>query len=308
MPQTTKPDPKGYLYFPGCSLKATGIAYEESMLELFRTLDLPLEELDDWNCCGATSYMAVDEGSAFLLSARNLSLAHKTPGNRDLLAPCAACYLVLRKTQDYARKYPSIKAEVAESLKAVDLPDMNSVKVRHPLEMLYNDIGLDAIKSKVKRRWHGGQVACYYGCQAVRPYDEVDRACNPMRMDEILNAAGIPTVDYALKTKCCGGSLTGTIHDVGVRLNYILLKEAVRKGAQAIVTICPLCQFNLDTYQKEISKATDEDFNIPIFFLTQTLGWALGGDVNKLGLKRCISGRDHVNNWMLSQQEVESYV
>ncbi len=309
MPKTRKPDPKGYLYFPGCSLKATGRAYEESMLELFRRLELPLEELDDWNCCGATSYMAVDEGSAFLLSARNLSLAHKAPGNRDLLAPCAACYLVLRKTQDYAQKYPSIKQEVAESLRAVDLPDMNSVKVRHPLEMLYNDIGLDAIKSKIARRWHGGHVACYYGCQAVRPYDEVDKPCNPMRMDQLLNAAGIPTVNYSLKTKCCGGSLTGTIHDVGIRLNYILLKEAVRNGAQALVTICPLCQFNLDTYQKEISKATGEHFDMPIFYLTQTLGWALGGDLDKLGLKRAISGREQVKDWMLkSHEEVESYV
>jgi len=308
MPHSRKPDPKGYLYFPGCSLKATGVAYQESMLELFRRLDLPLEELDDWNCCGATSYMAVDEESAFLLSARNLSLAHQAPGNRDLLVPCAACYLVLRKTQDYAEKYPSIRQEVSESLRAANLPDMNSVKVRHPLEMLYNDLGVEALKAKVKRRWRGGHVACYYGCQVVRPYDEVDRPHNPMRMDEILRAVGVPTVDYALKTKCCGGSLTGTIHDVGVRLNYILLKEAARKGAQAIVTICPLCQFNLDTYQKEISKATGEHFDVPILYLTQVLGWVLGGDPGKLGLKRAISGQEQVKNWMLSYEEVESYV
>ena len=308
MPHRRQAAPQGYLYFPGCSLKATGVAYEESMLELFRRLALPLEELDDWNCCGATSYMAVDTDAAFLLSARNLSLAHKAAGNRDLLAPCAACFLVLRKTQDYAQKYPSIKSEVAESLKAVNLPAMNSVKVRHPLEMLYNDVGLDAIKAKVARRWHGGHVACYYGCQAVRPYGEADRQHNPMRMDQLLNAAGIHTVDYALKTKCCGGSLTGTIHDVGIRLNYILLKEAARKGAQAIVTICPLCQFNLDTYQKEIGKATGEHFDMPVLYLTQALGWALGGDIDKLGLKRCISGRDQVKHWMLSHEEVESYV
>jgi len=308
MTKTSKTNPQGYLYFPGCSLKATGAAYEESMLELFRSLDVPVEELDDWNCCGATSYMPVDEDSAFLLSARNLSLAHKAPGKRDLLAPCAACYLALRKTQEYAKKYPSIKKEVSDSLSAVNLPGMNSVKVRHPLEMLYNDVGLDAIKSKVKRRWRGGQVACYYGCQAVRPFDEVDRPLNPMRMDELMRAAGIPTVDYSLKTKCCGGSLTGTIHDVGVRRNYILLKEAVRKGAQAIVTICPLCQFNLDTYQKEITKATGEHFDLPIFFFTQTLGWALGGEIDKLGLKRCISGRSQVKGWMMSREEVESYV
>ncbi len=226
------------------------------MLDLFRRLDLTLEELDDWNCCGATSYMCIDEGSAFLLSARNLSLAHQM-GGKDLLAPCAPATWFCarpRTTRSAIRR----SAEVAQSLEASGPGALNSVKVRHPLEMLYNDIGLERIKSMTKRQWRGGQLACYYGCQAVRPYDEVDKAHNPMRMDELLNAAGIPTVDYALKTKCCGGSLTGTIHEVGVRLNYILLKEAARKGAEAIVTICPLCQFNLDIYQKEIGKQTGE--------------------------------------------------
>ena len=96
------------------------------------------------------------------------------------------------------------------------------------------------------RNGAAGRIACYYGCQAVRPYDDVDKQYNPMRMDELMQAVGAPTVDYSLKTKCCGGSLTGTMHEVGLRLNYILLKEAARKGAEAIVTMCPLCQFNLD--------------------------------------------------------------
>src|SRR5512136_510884 len=103
-----------------------------------------------------------------------------------------------------------------------------------------------------------------------------------MRMDELLQAVGVPTVDYSLKTKCCGGSLTGTIHEVGIRLNYILLKEAVRKGAEAIVTICPLCQFNLDAYQSEIASKTGEAFDVPILYFTQVLGWALGGDPKSL--------------------------
>jgi len=297
----------GYLYFPGCSLRATGVAYEESMVALFKLLGIPLKELDDWNCCGATSYMSIDEDSGFLLSARNLSLAHQE-GSRDLLAPCAACYLVLRKTQDYAHKYPSIEKEVSESLKAVNLPALNSVRVRHPLEMLYNDVGLEKLKSLVKRHWHGGAVACYYGCQAVRPYDEVDKAYNPTRMDEMLQAIGIPTVEYSLKTKCCGGSLTGTIHDVGIRLNYVLLKEAARKGAQAVVTICPLCQFNLDAYQSEIRKQSGEYFDMPVFYLTQLLGWALGGDQKALGLHRGIAGRQLIHNWTKTHGEVESYV
>jgi len=295
-----------FSYFPGCSLKATGVAYEESLLTLFKILDIPLEELEDWNCCGATSYMAIDEEDAFLLSARDLSLARQA-GNRAVLAPCAACYLVLKKTQDYVRKYPKIREHVAQSLAAAGLPMMDGVMVRHPLEVLYNDVGVDVFKAKKVRHWRGGPVACYYGCQAVRPYDEVDRPHNPTRMDELLRAVGVPTVDFSLKTKCCGGSLTGTIHDVGIRLNYILLKEAARKGAQAVVTLCPLCQFNLDAYQAEIRKQTGEGLNLPVLYFTQVLGWALGGDYKALGMRRCISGADLVKHWF-AREEVETYV
>jgi heterodisulfide reductase subunit B len=185
---------------------------------------------------------------------------------------------------------------------------MNSVKVRHPLEMLYNDVGVDAIRARTKRKWRGGRIACYYGCQAVRPYDEVDQPHNPMRMDELMQAVGAPTVEYALKTKCCGGSLTGTIHEVGLRLNYILLKEAARKGAEAIVTICPLCQFNLDVYQKEIAKQSGERFDMPILYFSQVLGWALGGEQRELGLHRSLAGQHLIRRWFAAHEEVEAYV
>jgi heterodisulfide reductase subunit B len=296
-----------YVYFPGCSLSATGVAYDESLKALFRLLGLKLNELEDWNCCGATSYMCIDEPSAFLLSARNLSIAHQM-GADQLLAPCSACYLVLRKTQNYVDKHPAIAEKVTKSLDRAGLGPLNHVHVRHPLEMLYNDVGVERFKALAKHKWRGGRIACYYGCQAVRPYDEVDLAHNPMRMDELMQAVGAPTVDYALKTKCCGGSLTGTVHEVGLRLNYILLKEAARKGAEAIVTICPLCQYNLDVYQKEMTKQSGERFDMPILYFTQVLGWALGGTQRELGLHRSISGRSLIRSWYGSHEEVEAYV
>src|SRR5512146_438014 len=185
-----------YAYFPGCSLKGTGRAYEESLLALFRVLDLKVAEIEDWNCCGATSYMSVDEKSAFALSARNLALARKA-GHREIMAPCAACYLVLRKTQDYVHRYPEISHHVAKNLKAADLPAVDGVVTRHPLEILFTDVGLERIRAKVVREWTGGPVACYYGCQVVRPYSDVDTANNPTRMDELMAAAGIPTVDWS---------------------------------------------------------------------------------------------------------------
>lgn len=216
-----------------------------------------------WNCCGATSYMSNDENRAFQLAARNLSLASRT-GKADMLAPCSACYLVLRKIQDYIGKYPTICAQVEASLRSAGLEPPDGIKIRHPLEMMHKDIGPAAVKAKAVRKWKGGPVVCYYGCQAIRSYYEVDRPVHQTRMEELFEAAGIPAVDFALKTKCCGGLLTGTIHEVGLRLNYILSKEAVRMGAQALVTICPLCQFNLDAYQSEIRKTYHENLDLPI--------------------------------------------
>jgi heterodisulfide reductase subunit B2 len=298
---------EGYMYFPGCSLKGTGRAYEESLLTLFRLLGLKLHELEDWNCCGATSYMSINEDSAFALSARNLALAQKS-GNDQLLAPCAACYLVLRKTQDYVQRYPEIREHVKASLKSTNLPMASTVITRHPLEVLFSDVGLDRIRSKVVRKWTGGPVACYYGCQAVRPYYEVDKPVNPTRMESLLEAAGIPSVNWALKTKCCGGSLTGTIHTVGVRLNAILLKEAARKGAKALVTLCPLCQFNLDAYQSEIRKQTQQQLDLPILYFTQLIGWALGGDARELGIHRSIAGTASIKQWFTAAKEVAAHV
>ena len=300
--------PGAYGYYPGCSMRGTGIAYEESLLTLFRLLALSLEELPDWNCCGASSYMCIDENLAFLLSARNLAIAHQS-GFRELVTPCSACYLCLRKVQDYVERYPEVAERVRDSLAAASLPPLKSVKIRHPLEVLFTDVEPERIRSKVVRQWHGGRVACYYGCQLVRPYGERDQVHNPTRMDQLLQAAGVPTVEFALKTKCCGGSLTGTIHPVGVRLNYILLKEAARKGAKAIVTVCPLCQYNLDAYQTEIRAETGEAFDLPILFFTQILGWALGGDLRSLGLHRAISGRRTIDEWFPKHPgQVESYV
>lgn len=301
------PPPGGYLYYPGCSLRSTGVAYEESLLTLFRLLGLPMEELEDWNCCGATSYMSIDEGAAFVMASRNLALARQQ-GACDLVAPCSACYLVLRKAQDYSRQYPAIRERTARALSQAELGSLDAVRVRHPLEVLYVDVGLDRIRARVVRRWRAGPVACYYGCQAVRPFGEVDDAHHPMRMDELLRAVGVPTVEYALKTKCCGGTLTGTIRPVGLRLNYILLKEAARKAAEAVVTICPLCQFNLDVSQPEIRRETHEPLDLPIVYLTQVLGWALGGDPRALGLRRAISGRDWIRRWLLEPEKAEAYV
>ncbi len=273
-----------YAYFPGCSLKGLGRAYEESLLPVMERLGVELVELSDWNCCGATAYMSVDEAQAGVLAARNLALAAQT-GPHDLLTPCSACYLVLNKTRHNVAEFPEIRDTVHRALRSAGLSYADSTRVRHPLDVLVHDVGLDAIREKVVRPLKGLKVAPYYGCQVVRPYSTFDDAWNPTTMDRLLSALGAEVVAFPLKTKCCGGSLTGTLPEAGLRLTYILLKEALRRGADVIATICPLCQFNLDAYHDQIARRWGRT-RIPTVYFTQLMGLAFGFPPERLGLNR----------------------
>lgn len=276
---------KKYLYFPGCSLKGTGRAYEESFLAVFKALGLEVRELEDWNCCGATAYMSVDERKSYALAGRNLAIAER--GDLDVIAPCSACYLVLNKTQKGLKENPELRRMVVNALKAGGLDYKGTVKVRHPLDVLINDVGVEKLSRFIKKPLKGLKLAPYYGCQIVRPYASFDDQYDPVTMDRLIEAAGAESVSWPLKTRCCGGSLTGTLPEVGLRLAYILVKEAKKRGAGAIVTLCPLCQFNLDGYQEKIA-AKYERVDIPTFYFTQVLGLAMGLSESELGIKRGI--------------------
>lgn len=265
-------------------MKGLGRAYEESLLPVCRVLGIELEELEDWNCCGATAYMAVDEGKAFVLAARNLSLAERR-GGREVMAPCSACYLVLNKTKHALAESPEVATRIRRALAVGDLTYRGDVPVRHPLDILINDVGVEAIRQRVVRPLKGLKVAPYYGCQIVRPYATFDDQFNPTTMDRVLEALGATVVRYPLKTKCCGGSLTGTVTKAGQRLTYILLKEAITRGAEVIATVCPLCQFNLDAYHAPIA-ARYEPVPIPTVYFTQLMGLAFGLSARELGLHR----------------------
>jgi heterodisulfide reductase subunit B len=275
-----------FTYFPGCSLKGLGRSYEESILPVFQLLGLELNELEDWNCCGATAYMAVDEAKAFVLAARNLALAEQQ-GDRPIVAPCSACYLVLNKAKHALAESETMGKRVRRALGTAGLTYKGTTPVRHPLDILINDVGLEAIRAKVVRPLKGLKVAPYYGCQIVRPYSTFDDQYNPVAMDRLLEALGATVVRYPLKTKCCGGSLTGTVPEAGLRLCYILLKEALTRGADVIATVCPLCQFNLDGYHAQIA-ATYEPVRIPTAYFTQLMGLAFGLNERELGLQRAL--------------------
>jgi len=273
-----------YAYYPGCSLSGLGKPYDESLRAVFGHLGLGLEEIPDWNCCGATSYMSVSQEKALALAARNLALAEQM--HADVVAPCAACFLVLSKAQHTMGEYPALAVKVQTGLRAAGLAYEGRAKVRHPLDVLVNDVGLDAIRAKVVHPLAGYRIAPYYGCQVVRPYGTFDDPLRPQTLDHLMAALGATVVEYPLKAHCCGGSLMGTMEEIGVRLNFLLLKEAKARTANVLATVCPLCQYNLEAYQDKMRRTFHEDVRLPIVYFTQLLGLAFGLQPKALGLQR----------------------
>jgi heterodisulfide reductase subunit B len=264
-----------YAYYPGCSLESTAKGYDLSLRAVFRLLGQELEEIDDWNCCGATAYMSVAETVALAVSARNLALAERM-GGLDVVAPCSACFTVLSKTQRYLRGHSELRDRVQESLAEAGLSLTRPVRVRHPLDVLVNDVGLDAVVARAARHLGGAKVAPYYGCQIVRPERGFDDREVPMWLDVLFQRLGAEVVDYPPKVRCCGGMQMSTNEQVGLRLNFDLLAEAMDSGANVVVTTCPLCQINLEAYQTRINDTFGTAFKIPVVYFTQLLGLALG--------------------------------
>ncbi|MGO8736961.1 MAG: CoB--CoM heterodisulfide reductase iron-sulfur subunit B family protein [Terriglobia bacterium] len=274
-----------YLYYPGCSLESSGKPYDESLRAVFRALGIGLRQLEDWNCCGATMYMSVNEALSLTVSARNLALAEQA-GFRDLIAPCSACYTVLLKTNRFLRENSELRAKVDQLLGQVGLKYSLGVRVRHPLDVLVNEVGVEVIASAAKRSLEGVSFAPYYGCQIVRPERGFDDTEFPLTMDTLFQRLGAKAAYFPLKTRCCGGMLMTTFPDVCLQLVKDLVECAAENGAQCIVTTCPLCQVNLEGYQKLVNKKFGTSYQVPVMYFTQLLGVALGCSEKELGFHR----------------------
>ena len=282
-----------YTYFPGCSCSHGGAkAYDWSTQAVAKALDVGLIELDDWNCCGSTPYTSVDELASYCCSARNLALAEKR--GFDLVTPCSACYVILNRTNSALKEYPELKAKINEALAAGDLEYHGTVKVRHLLDVFANDIGYEEIASRVTRDLGGLKVAPYYGCQVVRPAPGFDHPESPQSLDRLIESLGTEATPFPLKARCCGGSLVISEEDLALGLIYKLLDSASSNGAECIVTVCPLCQTNLDVYQSRVNKKFKTNFNLPVLFFTQLMGMAFGIESEALGLEKGIVSTEKV--------------
>ena len=270
-----------YSYYPGCSLHASAGEYDLSTRELFKKLKIGLTEVPDWFCCGATPAHNVDELLSLSLCAKNLELADKVEG--DLAVACAACFSRLKTTQHVLGE-SDVKRKQVE--KALDAPLRLDGKVKHLLEILAKDLGFERLASAVKKPLAGLKIACYYGCLLTRPTDVPNLDCveAPTIMEDIIEAVGAETVAWTHRLECCGANFTLSRPGVVIQLTNAILDSAKAAGADCFMVACPLCHGNLDIRQKEIEGVYNTEYGLPVFYLTQLVGLAVGLGPDKLGL------------------------
>jgi heterodisulfide reductase subunit B len=269
-------------YYPGCSLEVTARPYNLSCRQVCSLLEIDLAEVPEWLCCGSSAGLKMDRLLSLSLAAKNLALIEKQ-ALEEVLIPCPFCYRRLLSAQQEI----SQDQKTAETVRGIIETNLEAqFTIQNILSFFRNTVGLEVLKSKTKRPLKGLKVIPYYGCYLVKPRQvtHFDDPENPTSMDEILRALGAEVLEWDFKTECCGSSLSLSKTEKVLELSARLLKEAVWKGADAVVVACQLCQSNLDMRQREIWKAEKKNTQLPILYITQIMGLALGHSSKDLGL------------------------
>ena len=270
-----------YAFYPGCSYKAAA-GYKESVDAVTPLLGVELIELNDWNCCGATVYLSLDKFQALALTARVFALASQA-GYDDVVTICNACYTTMRKGLTMLAKDRALMDEVNGRLAAEGLEFSPNSRIRHLLDVMVNDVGLDKLREKKLASFQGGPAASYYGCQLTRPWGDLDHPDRPTILENFLEAFGFEAVDSSAKTLCCGASHRAVLSDACKPLVSRIVRGFQAQGADMAVTVCPLCQFNLDAGQKGLGLPP-----LPVIYFTQAAGLAMGLSPAELGLNKLL--------------------
>lgn len=268
-------------YYPGCTLYTKAKPLNTSMHSTFNALGVELLELPHWYCCGTTFILARDNRMSLIAPVRILAKAQKEDGR--VLVPCSVCYNTLKRTNYILKQDPEVLQILNEHLE--ESYDGNE-QVVHPLEFFKEQ--REVIKSKIAKDLKSLKIGCYYGCLLLRPEDEVqfDDPESPTIFEEFVRLIGAQPVDFPLKVECCGSYLVVSSPDAAAEASYRILKNAQGHGAEAVVTSCPLCHYNLDALQAKIKNTHPEFQEIPIFYFTQLLAIALGIQADSAGLSQ----------------------
>jgi heterodisulfide reductase subunit B len=271
-----------YAYYPGCSLKESAREFDVSTRAVMERLGCELIEIPDWTCCGASAAEPVSKLMNYVLPARNLAIVEQEMDGIDVLAPCSACYLNLLKVNKEVVGDRHLHGQVNEVLAASGLFYRGNVQVRHLLDVLKADVGAKIVEQKITDGLQGMKVAPYYGCQILRPYPVFDEPGKPTSMEPFIKAMGGDVFEWNMSNRCCGASLMVGHPEVAIKAVAEILADA--EGSDAIVTVCPLCQMNLEAYQDKATKAGGTA--LPVLYLTQLMGLALGLDQDAMQLDK----------------------
>ena len=269
-------------FYPGCSLKGSSSEYAQSAIALAKAFDINFTEIKDWNCCGATAAHNLNRELATALPARILALAEKQ-GLTEIVVPCAACYNRLTLAQHEINEDPALKKRVSE---IIDMPLVGKCMILNIMQFI--DIYIAGrIEEKIVKPFDR-PVVCYYGCLLVRPNPilQFDRLEDPQSMDELMRKAGAKSLDWGFKTECCGAGFSVSRTDVVAKLSGKIVRDAEDRGAEAIIVACPMCQSNLDMRRSHIDSYLKRKTKIPVLYITQAIGLAVGLSPKELGLSK----------------------
>ncbi len=282
---------KEYSFYPGCSSerKASASNYMVSVNAMCEKLDIKLNEIPDWNCCGASiGYAEGGELPRHVMNARNIALSEQNNPGQDIVATCAACWLGAKETADRLDASEQLLADTKEVLKeaGLDIHLKNEAPIRHMVEVLIEDIGYEGIKQPMVKSLEGIKFAGYVGCQTNRPFGvDGESFENPMYLDKMVETVGGEAItDYERKVTCCGGALAFSEPEKSQKQIKDIIEAAYDQGADMIVTPCPVCQMNVEVYQDQINKHYGTKFNIPVTYYSQLLAVAYGGSAKDAGL------------------------
>jgi heterodisulfide reductase subunit B len=274
-----------YAYYPGCSAESTARDQYMSTKAVAEALGIDLIVPEGWTCCGSTPAHQVNHDLAISLAAVNL-LKVRDMG-LDMVVSCASCFSRMKIANHEILNNTEARERVADALgRDYD----GSVRVRHFIEVIVDDLGLELFRKALTHSLDGLKVASYYGCLLVRPTEVTgfDDPENPISMDLLVNAMGGESLNWPHKVECCGASLTLTRSDLVVKLSDTIIGMAKDSGAECIAVACPMCQINLDMRQSDILHETGRRYNMPVIYITQLMGLCLGISNNELGLHKLI--------------------
>jgi len=268
-------------YYPGCTLHGTAREYDASARAVSKAAGIELTEIEDWNCCGALEAI-FDKELSMGLSARNNMLAQRT--GLDLVIPCSICSHNLSRADKAMKTDGAFREKIEKALGE----KYTGVKIKHLLDVMVNDVGVEALAQKFVKQLKGIKAVPYYGCLLVRPSEvsKFDNPENPTSLDKLIKATGAECLPFTQKTKCCGGNLLMSKQDYAFILTKKLFDEAKSAGANCIVVACPMCHMLLDGQQSMVEKAHDTVIGLPVLYFTQLIGLAMGLSEKELELDK----------------------